>query len=365
MTRVALFQGPGRPFELATTPLPEPHDGEILVRIACATICRSDLHTHAGRRAGPLPSVLGHEAVGRIVSFGEGCTRADFRGAPASRGDRITWSIAVGCGACHACLDGLPQKCDALFKYGHQRHDPDAPSGGLAEHIVLRRGTAWFRVPDGLDDALAATSNCAFATAAAALRAGDAARHRTVVVVGAGMVGLAACAMARAAGAEAVIACDPIESNRIRALRFGATQAVDALETAAAEAARAASNGRGADLVVEAAGSAPSTALALALPRIGGTVVLVGTVAPVGEIAVDPERLVRRVLTVRGMHNYRPDDLAAALEFLAGPGRMHPWHELFATRHALEAVDAAFAEAHARPGQRVAVVPASQDETGR
>lgn len=355
MTRFAIFHGPNQPFELVDAPIPAPKAGEILVRVVCATICRSDLHTHAGRRTGPLPTVLGHEAVGRIVAFGDGAPQRDAHGNPAAVGDRVTWSIAVGCEQCHACHEGLPQKCETLFKYGHQQHDANCPSGGLAEHMMLRRKTAWFIVPESVNDELAATSNCAFATAAAALRVGEIERHRVVVVIGAGMLGLAACAMARAAGAQTVIACEALSANRSRALRFGATHTVDASPTESLAEVERASGGRGADLVIEAAGSAASSALALRFPRVGGTIVFVGAVAPIGEISVDPERIVRRVLTLRGMHNYRPQDLATALAFLAGPGRAYPWAELFADRYALEDVELAFAEAHARPGERVAL----------
>ena len=90
---------------------------------------------------------------------------------------------------------------------------------------------------------------------------------------------------------------------------------------------------------------------------MGGTVVLAGTVAPVATIALDPEKAVRRMLTIRGVHNYHPRDLKTALDFLAGPGRTFPFEDLVDSEFALEEADQAFKHAHANPGTRVALVP--------
>ena len=130
MGRSAEFTGPERPLERVGYPTPEPRAGEVLVRVTCCTLCRSDLHTHAGRRTEPLPAILGHEIVGTIAAFGPGTPRTDFRGTPADIGTRVTWAVAVGCGACFFCTDGLPQKCETPFKYGHRRAEPERPAGG-------------------------------------------------------------------------------------------------------------------------------------------------------------------------------------------------------------------------------------------
>src|SRR5206468_3497695 len=119
--------------------------------------CRSDLHTHAGRRPAPTPSVLGHEVVGRIESFGPSASRKDFRGGPASVGGRVSWTVTACCGRCFFCSEQLPQKCERLFKYGHERVSRERPfAGGLAECVLLEPGTAWLRIPDEMPDAVAA-----------------------------------------------------------------------------------------------------------------------------------------------------------------------------------------------------------------
>ena len=221
--RAVLFRGPGQPFELIESPRPTPVGAETLVRVSCCTLCTSDLHTHAGRRTEPTPAVLGHEVIGRIDSFGPNAKATDWRGAKLALGDRVSWSVAVHCGACFFCTEDLPQKCESLFKYGHERVAPPRIfTGGLADYVLLKPATAVFRVPDSLPDALAAPANCATATAAAVLRTAGNLAGRTVLVLGAGTLGLTAIAMARTDGAKAVLVSDSDATRRERALAFGA-----------------------------------------------------------------------------------------------------------------------------------------------
>ncbi len=356
MARAMLFHGCDRPLEVARLPIPTPRGAEVLVRVTCCTLCSSDLHTHAGRRTVATPTVLGHEIVGCIEAFAPGAARRDFRGAGLAVGDRVSWSVAASCGDCFFCADGLPQKCVSLFKYGHQRVQMEQPfAGGLADYVLLVPRSALFRVPDGLSDALAAPANCATATIAAVLRTAGVVAGRSVLIFGAGMLGLTACALAQSSGATAVLVSDPDPARRARALVFGATHAFspDELATGVAEVTQ----GRGADVTLELAGVAGTVAAGLTLTRIGGTLVLAGTVLPTPSVPLDPEAVVRRMLTIRGVHNYVPSDLATALDFLDGAGNAYPFAELVSRTFRLDEVEQAFAHAHAHPGSRVAVVP--------
>ena len=358
MPRAMVFEAPGKPMAEVVYARPEPAEGEVLVRVSCCTLCRSDLHTHAGRRREATPTVLGHEVVGRIEALGRGVGRRDARGEGVREGDRVTWAIAVGCGGCFYCLDGLPQKCERARKYGHERVSLDRPlSGGLSDWVALAPGTAWFRLPDSIPDELGASANCATATAAAVVRASGGVAGLRVLVLGAGVLGLTVAAMSRVAGAERVMVSDPERAQRERAPGFGATEVCAANPAELDAVVREATQGRGADVVFELAGRSETVARAVALARTGGTVVLAGTVSPVGTVPLDPEAFVRRMLTLRGVHNYRPGDLAAALDFLAGEGSGFPWSSLLAARYPLAQAEEAFARAHACPGQRVAVYP--------
>lgn len=353
MIRTAIFDGPGKPFRFECVARPTLAAGEALVRVSLCTVCGSDLHTFSGRRGGPVPCVLGHEPVG-VVEEVSGDVR-DVGGDPVAVGDRVVWSVAVSCGGCFFCTRGLPQKCGRLRKYGHEGHAPGAgPLGGLSTHCHLLAGTALVKVPPGLPDALAAPAGCATATVAAALRAG----HRPgegpglVAVLGLGMLGLTACAMASAAG-HAVVACDVSDSRLSRAPRFGAAHVAKPTELVGLS--RSLTAGRGADQALELSGSSEAAKLSLEALRTGGRAVWAGAVSPVGSVAVEPEAVVRRCLTVTGVHNYTPRDLAAAVDFLATHHGRFPFAGLVSRAYSLGEVDEAFEFAESERPVRVAI----------
>lgn len=358
--RASVFVAPGEPLELWSFPRPELAPGESLVKVVCSTLCGSDLHTYLGKRSGPAPSILGHEAVGRVAAFGPGEAPRDGRGDVLAIGDRVSWSVAASCGACFFCRHELPQKCVQLFKYGHEACCGAHPlSGGMAEYCHLASGTAIFRVPEEVPDAVASSANCATATVAAAMRVAGGSRGKTVLIQGAGLLGLTAAAMARVDGAERVIVAD-VDSRRLAtAERFGADVVVDVASDPMALVAvvRAATDGRGADLILEMSGSAEAIRQGLSLLRIGGQYVFVGAVKPIGTVPLDPEQLVRRMWSLHGVHNYAPVDLAAAIDFLAEHWRRFPFVEMAADEFPLEQAEAAFQRMVEVGAIRVAVRP--------
>jgi putative phosphonate catabolism associated alcohol dehydrogenase len=356
----AVFAEAGKPLELQQLPLPDLGEGEALVRVTCCTVCGSDLHTYEGRRSTPMPTILGHEILGEIAVLGPGEPVRDFSGRALCVGDRVTWSIAASCGACFFCTHGLPQKCEHLLKYGHERIRPEyALSGGLAEHCHLAKGTAILRVPDVLPDVVACPANCATATVAAAFRLGGGCADETVLVQGAGMLGLTACAMARSDGAREVIVCDVDEDRLQLASQFGATRCVrigeDGKEVAAA--VEEATSGRGVDLAIELSGAPSAVEAGLELLRIGGRYVLVGSVFPQRAVSIAAESVVRRLLTIRGLHNYTPADLDRAIAFLSANHERFPFRGLVSDTFPLVEAQRAFTHAIAARVLRVAVCP--------
>jgi len=339
-----VWLGLGQEHETVAVPGVGLGHGDVLIAIELSTVCGSDVHTVLGHRSAPTPLVLGHESVGRVIAIGDGGTTA-ADGAPLRIGDRVVWSVTVSCGTCDRCAAGLTQKCRTLAKYGHERIGPRWElTGGFASHVHLRAGTTIVRVPEALPAAVLAPASCATATAWAAIARGMTGRSlegRRVLVFGAGLVGLSAVAIAADEGAEVTVV-DPSESRRAFAARFGATTT-------------AASTGP-ADIVIEASGHAVADAIAAA--DIGGTVVLVGSVFPAEPVPFDAESVVRRLLTVTGVHNYTGAELAAAVGFLAGRGRAYPFADVVGEVHPLDEVDAAVAAA-AAPGAplRVALSP--------
>lgn len=345
LSKVAIFSAPGRSIELRDVPLPELAQDEVLVRVTYATICGSDLHTFTGRRSSPLPSILGHETIGTVEATGGGRPMAADESV-LKVGDRVTWSVAASCSRCHRCVRGLPQKCQSLFKYGHEElTDSEGFSGGLAEHCILRPGTSIVRLADEISDAAVCPVSCATATAAAAVRAVGAVSDRRAVVFGAGMLGLSVAAMLRSAGASSVCVVDPDETRRVTAESFGAT-----------ETGRD-SCGSGFDLAFEMSGSSAAVASSVECVAIGGRVVLAGCVKPGPAVPLDPESIIRRVVSIHGIHNYTPQDLATAVRFLEEDGPRFPFADLVEKSFPLADVNEAFTFAEQQRPIRVAVVP--------
>ncbi len=339
----AVFTEARQPLQIRRFDVPDPEAGETLVRVTACTICGSDLHTYEGRRVSPAPSILGHEIIGRIESIGAGVPLEDRNGLPLAPGDRVTWAITSSCGQCFFCLRRLPQKCEKMIKYGHERLQPGRElTGGLAEYCVLGPGASIFRIPDSLSDETVCPANCATATVAAALRVAGDLNGIAALVQGAGTLGLTTCAMLRAAGAAEVICCD-INPARLRmAEEFGATRVAHPADVASA--LRSATGKYGVDIALEMSGSPDAFETAAPLLRIGGVYVLVGGVFPAPPIALQIEDVIRRLLTIRGVHNYTPEDLQTALAFLTENHRL-PFDSLVADWLPLAEADEAFRRA--------------------
>jgi alcohol dehydrogenase len=353
-----VFHGVRQPLALERFPLPEPDGGEVLVRVRCATICGSDLHSYFGRRHSPAPAVLGHEMVGEIVATGG--SAFDYDGVLLRPGDRVTWSMVWSCGDCFYCRRGLQPKCERLMKFGHEAIVPGrALTGGMAEYCHLPRGTAIVHVPPNLPDVVASPANCATATVAAVFRHAGAVVDETLVIHGAGMLGLTACAMAASAGAAHVVAIEPDPRRRQMALQFGAALAIDSGLAPAeiADQVKELTMGRGADAGLEFSGYPDSMELGISLLRPGGRFLMAGATFPSRPAQLPAEQLVRRMIRIAGVYNYTPQDLKAALVFLAGAVDRYPFVELVAAAYPLDDANAAIAFAEKERPLRVALIP--------
>ena len=356
---ISLFHGAGTPMECRCVLTPDVEPGHVLVRVTLATICGSDLHTVSGRRDAPTPCVLGHAGVGVVVDAAES---ADAGGAPLEPGDRITWSLMATCGQCSYCGPrGLPQKCDALSKYGHARYDSAHDLNGcFADHILLKPGTRIYQLPDAVTDEEAVPLNCAGATIVGGLDAVDARAGESAVVLGAGMLGLYAAARLSDLGYETVAVVDRTESRLRQASAFGATHTfqIGGERPADIEAAlKELTGGRGPDLAVEVSGNPAALTSAVDWLGVGGRCLTLGYVYPGSDVAFDAQRLVTKCLTLRGLHNYTPEALGDALAFVAATRERFPFHALVDPTYPLSDLDAAFEHAAGGDAIRVGVAP--------
>jgi putative phosphonate catabolism associated alcohol dehydrogenase len=357
----AVYEAPNAPFVLKEFPLRPVKRGEVLVRVSMSTICRSDIHSYEGRRPNPCPGILGHEIIGRIVEIGEGIER-DMRGDPLKIGDRITWSEYFFDGQCYyrEVLD-MPQKCQGVRKYGHDLAADDPHFlGGFAEYCYILPGTWILKLPPDLSDEEAAPLNCGVATMASVTEAAEIGLGDAVVVQGLGLLGLYGAAMAKARGARCVIGLDAVARRLEVAKKFGVDHAIDISRAAAqsvVEQVRTLCRPDGADAVIEVCGVPDVIPQGLQMLRVGGRYVIAGLVNPNANVTIDANMLVKRWVTMRGIHNYHPRHLIAALDFVMANRTRFPFREIVDAKFALKDLGAAFKKAAERTVLRAAIVP--------
>ena len=344
-SRVAIFHGSNQPFTMETVPVPSLREGEILVRNAYTTLCRSDLNTFCGKRTEPTPTILGHEIVGVIEALGPNAPATDCRGQLLRVGDLITWAIYASDPKSDLARQGIPQKAPGLFKYGHEKIRPDNHlHGGLADYCILRRHTPVIRITARIPMPVLALLNCSVATVAGALRVAGSVAGRDVLVTGAGMLGLIACAMCRSVGARDIIAVDVCDERLDMARRFGANAMLNVSGSSSLTRERLAASAGAANVTValDFSGVPETMEMILATLGIGGVAVLVGATFPQRPLALSAEQLIRNLHTVRGLHNYNEADFVAAVNFLERHHQDFPFAELVADRFELASVNEAF-----------------------
>jgi S-(hydroxymethyl)glutathione dehydrogenase / alcohol dehydrogenase len=280
--RAAVLEDDGT-LEVGPVQIEDPRPGEVLVRVTDCGVCHSDLSVINGDHGGGKPVVLGHEAGGVVEAVGPGVT-------PLRAGDKAVLSPLPSCGHCYFCVRNQPTLCaehsSALFL--STRPDGTSPlsrdgqvvfrgvgMGGWAEYVVLPADGV-VKVDEDVDLAEACVIGCAVQTGVGAvLNTAKVEEGASVLVLGAGGVGIAVTQGARLAGAATIVVADPVAERREAALGFGATHTVDPSDTDVL-AYCLELTGVGMDYCFEAAGQASLVETGIAASRPGGTTVAVG-----------------------------------------------------------------------------------------
>ncbi|MDK1471883.1 NAD(P)-dependent alcohol dehydrogenase [Streptomyces sp. 549] len=295
-TAAAVVESAGAGFALTEVELAEPRPDEVLVRMVAAGVCHTDLGVAAGALPFPLPGVLGHEGAGVVEAVGSSVTRV-------SPGDQVLMSF-TSCGRCANCRDGHPAYCATwlpLNLLGGARADGSATvtRGGadlgghffgqssFARHALVDERSL-VKVPADAPLELLAPLGCGVQTGAGAVwnvlkpRPGS-----SIVVTGAGAVGLSAVMAARLTPATRIIAVDRVPARLELARELGATHTVDTTSADLAAAVAELTDGTGADGVVETTGSTEVAGAAVGTLAVRGTAVLVGAPAFGATVPVD------------------------------------------------------------------------------
>jgi len=347
--RAAVFYGPGKPFELKEIPLPEVEPDAILIRISRANICGSDLHFWRGDAPLKLPEdgwVFGHEMTGRVARLGAR-VKTDSLGRPLKEGDRVAYCYFYPCGRCYACLNKQPAACPA--KVGRPLGPSQFPHfhGAFAEYYYLCPGGFVFRVPDELSDDVVAPANCALSQVIYGLHVAGLRFGQSVVIQGAGGLGVQAAAVARDMGAAPVIVIDQLAPRLELARAFGAHHTINLREVPdrkeRVNLVRSLTDGRGADVACDFVGFPQVIPEGLDMLRFGGTYLEIGTISRAAKVELEPATLIWGSKTIVGAIMYDPWVIPRALDFLVRTGDRYPFGKLLSHKYPLEKIDEAFA----------------------
>lgn len=319
----------------------DPEPGGALVKVLIGGVCGSDVHIMTGE-AGvmPFPIILGHEGVGRVEKLGAGVV-ADYAGIPVKDGDLVYWAPIALCHRCHSCtvLEETPCENSQFFEHARKPN-----WGSYADYAWLPNGLAFFKLPNGADPDAIAALGCALPTVLRGFdRCGPIRVGETVVVQGAGPVGLSAVLVAKLAGASEIIVVDAFDERLETARKLGATATVSLKDSA--EARKDAIYRRvghlGPNLVVEAAGALPAFPEGVDITGNHGRYVILGLWGAIGTQAISPRDLTIKNLTIAGASFPKPKHYHAAMHLAARVQDQFPLAGLISHRFPIErALDA-------------------------
>jgi D-arabinose 1-dehydrogenase-like Zn-dependent alcohol dehydrogenase len=363
--RAAVYKATGQPMEIKEYPVPDPEPGAIVVKISVANICGSDMHMWRGdvnltMLGAPLPTILGHEGMGRVAKLGAGIS-TDSAGQPLKEGDRVTWMYFYPCGRCPACLKGRHAECPMNAFFMGLCDPPPHFTGTYADYYYVKPNHTIFKVPDDLTDKMVAPVNCAlseiiYGLERVAFRFGEA-----IAIQGAGGLGIYATAVAKEMGAGKVIVIDGIAQRLELAKAFGADEVVDMkqFKTPQERAARVKelTGGWGVDVAAELVGIPQAIPEGLDMLAYGGRVMEVGNISLMhGTFETDPAFMVTFSKSIIGVVLYGRDTLKKSLDFLVRTKNRYPYEKILSHSYKLEDINKAFEDQSKGLVSRAAIV---------
>ena len=298
-----VWLGP-REMKIQQTAIPEPRLGEVLIAVHAAGICGSELSGYLGQNSLRVPPlVMGHEAAGQVIQSTEG-TFAD--GSPARTGTRVTFNPLVVCGECDRCRVGLTNLCRRRQLIGVHR------PGAFAQFVAVP-AMQCHPLPDNLSETIASLTE-PLACSLHAVRLAQARPEQSLLILGAGPIGLFALIAARAEGIQRVYISDLSESRLEVARQWGASETIHVGERDVLTAIQDITPG-GVDTVIDAVGATATRSQAVQAVVPGGNVVFIGLHDETSMLAAN--YLVRQEITVRGSFSYDQGDFKRAFDLLA------------------------------------------------
>jgi 2-desacetyl-2-hydroxyethyl bacteriochlorophyllide A dehydrogenase len=306
--RAAVFHGRNQ-LRVEEVGRPDPKDGEVLIKVSRCGICGTDSHIFRGNFPAPnLPLIIGHEFAGVVAAVGKGVDNV-------KPGDKATADINIACGVCWYCRHHQKLFCAKVRQLGV--HD----AGGMAEYVVAP-GANVYRLPDSMPFDHAAFIEPLACAVHGQQRIGVGIGE-TVLIIGAGPMGLAHAALSRLRGAAKVIMSEPSAERRARAHTIGSDVEIDPLSDNGFDQLMQATEGRGADVVIEAVGRPATYQQAIELVRRGGRILAYGAAPPNATIDLKPFDIYAKELTIVGSYAGTYDTWPTAIDLIAS-GRVNP-----------------------------------------
>lgn len=359
--RAAVLDAPNLPPVVRELPLPQLEAGSALLATQYSEVCGTDVHIWRGKLAGaPFPLIPGHVSVGHLSAIRG--TITDIDGVPFKEGDLVTFlDVHETCGHCWQCLVGKQStRCPHRKVYGITYGVADGLLGGWSDTIWMKPGVKLVRIPEGLAPETYIGGGCGLVTALHTVDRAEIRLGQSVVVLGVGPVGQSAIAFASLSGAGEVIAIGGPADRLAFARRMGATHTIDLSMPAADRAAevRRLTGGRGADVVIEAAGAPVAVTQALDVVRDGGRVVVCGQYADNGDTPINPHRQInKKHVEIRGTWGSDYSHFHRAVALAAQWGDRIPWREQVGESYSLDRVGEALEAVERRDVLKALVLP--------
>ncbi|GAC1357077.1 MAG: zinc-binding dehydrogenase [Ktedonobacteraceae bacterium] len=360
--RAVVFPAPNQAPEIRVFADPRLQDGEVLLETIATEVCGTDVHLLHGRLAGvPYPIIPGHVSTGRVLQV-QGVVRT-VEDELVTPGDVVTFlDVHRTCGHCWYCqIAKASTRCPERRVYGITYSATEGLLGGWSERIVLLPDVHIVKLPPSLPPATFMAGGCGLPTALHAVQRGEITFGDTVVVLGAGPVGLCCSVLAQLQGATQVIVIGGPAHRLALARSFGVDMTIDIAQYSPEERMRMvheATSGRGADVTIEATGVASAVAEGFHFTRDAGSLVVVGQYTDAGPITINPHLEINKPhLQVRGCWGSDLGHLYRSVRVMARYANRFPWQEMITSKHTLDDATSALDAAERQESIKALILP--------
>jgi threonine dehydrogenase-like Zn-dependent dehydrogenase len=356
--KVAVMTEPMK-MEFQEFSIPDPQPGAMLLKVVRTNVCGSELHIWRGHHPTKRKGVLGHEMVGMVEKLGEGVT-TDYAGQPIKVGDRIAAAYYLTCRKCNTCKRGEFHLCERAYEFWNKSPEEEPHfHGTFATHYYIHPDQYFYKVPDNVPDGAAASANCALSQVYFGLDKAKLSYGETLVIQGAGGLGLNAASVAKERGAK-VIVIDALNSRLEMAKSFGADHTININEydtvEKRAEVIRSLTHGLGADVGLEVSGVPDAFSEGIHLVRTGGRYISIGNVSPGKLTSFDPGLLTRKSINIISVVRYDPWYLLKSLQFLSNTIDKYPFATMLDAEFNLDNIREALDRSATREVTRASII---------